>query len=827
MVRVVEREGAARCAAAAAAAASVKAPRSLAESSGREGRTPRGTTPELRSEREIEASNRESARGNAGTSRRGHAKSRSFGSEEDREEHLDGEDLLDGEDVERGYGRGSGTCSTSDDSRPSSRAGSERESGDAEGRRGATMAELMRALTPATRDAATRRFSSRVFEGEGDVELAREELRSMGQKDLQAMFVEMFDRATTSNNNQWLRRRIASGLGIEEPATGGGEAHNAGAGHKTDGKRHSARRGSSASDLNARDAYVSEAVEYTPDGLRKSRRTVKPKTMFDSDSFPSATKLSDDRRRDRKRHEVHHERISAGTTTVAVASAERAAGAGASGRREHHGGKAAVGRRVRVYWPLEGRFFAGVVTAFNARTGMHHIDYDDGDQEEIVLATLDDESAHKDDDFAEHPAESPATNAGGELPALNAPVDQSVSLVVPPPGKAADILKTLPASWPTVGSLVWGRVRGHGWWPGAVRDKDGDHDLQEIAFFDNSIARLHRHDLLPFQQYYGALRDAKKTQGYADAVSRASSMYESRRQRSLSRRTKKEKQTRETNAENEPPRIWHFEVPKKACQKRNKVSELDASAGKKPKAADAAMFGVPTAPKTLNDLSRDLQDIQKKLLPLAESSWTLFKKQIGTGSSKSNAKADKAQTTSEERVVMFDEFASIESLLRWNGNVRTGDQVCPKAVDFDFSVDASASRAVAAVKAEVPDFVAPSVMVPADSNVLLRASSQELFSGNLDSIQWNMDVIPDPMAIDPLDTNLCAEKRVRPETAPNTPEQHGAEDDDAPFAQKPLHVQTSGENKKSELCDSCTTIHANYDGKKNDLSVDGAAAYSA
>ena len=89
-----------------------------------------------------------------------------------------------------------------------------------------------------------------------------------------------------------------------------------------------------------------------------------------------------------------------------------------------------------MYWPLERKFFAGVVTAFNARTGMHHIDYDDGDQEEIILATPDGASARKDDDFMEHPAESPATNTGSDLPALDAPVDQSVSLVVPQPGKA-------------------------------------------------------------------------------------------------------------------------------------------------------------------------------------------------------------------------------------------------------------------------------------------------------------------------------------------------------------------------------------------------------
>jgi len=44
-------------------------------------------------------------------------------------------------------------------------------------------------------------------------------------------------------------------------------------------------------------------------------------------------------------------------------------------------GDLAIDRRVRVFWPEEGDFFAGLVTAHNAKTGRHTIRYDDGDVE--------------------------------------------------------------------------------------------------------------------------------------------------------------------------------------------------------------------------------------------------------------------------------------------------------------------------------------------------------------------------------------------------------------------------------------------------------------
>ena len=44
------------------------------------------------------------------------------------------------------------------------------------------------------------------------------ELRAMGQRELQETFRTAFNRTTTSNNNQWLRRRIVGCMGIEAGA---------------------------------------------------------------------------------------------------------------------------------------------------------------------------------------------------------------------------------------------------------------------------------------------------------------------------------------------------------------------------------------------------------------------------------------------------------------------------------------------------------------------------------------------------------------------------------------------------------------------------------
>jgi hypothetical protein len=41
----------------------------------------------------------------------------------------------------------------------------------------------------------------------------------------------------------------------------------------------------------------------------------------------------------------------------------------------------AVGRRLRVFWPIENAFFAGTIAAFDKQTYTFRVDYDDGDVE--------------------------------------------------------------------------------------------------------------------------------------------------------------------------------------------------------------------------------------------------------------------------------------------------------------------------------------------------------------------------------------------------------------------------------------------------------------
>jgi hypothetical protein len=634
------------------------------------------------------------------------------------------------------------------------------------------------------REATRAWFSERA--ANGDLELMRAELHSMGQKELQRMFVEMFDRATTSNNNQWLRRRIANGLGLEDVAEHivSSQAKLASAtNERVPSKRQSARRNAvetaavtpaAQATPNTRGAESpDEAAEFTPDGVRKSRRAVKPKAIFDSDAFPSAAKVSEERRRERKRQEA----------------LEQAATCASGVTTDHHGGKAAVGRRVRVYWPLEGKFFAGVVTAYNARTGLHHIDYDDGDKEEIKLATPEQPRKFE---AIEHPALASTPSPASDWPALTNTVDSSISLSMPQPGRPADILSTLPSSWPAVGSLVWGRVRGHGWWPGAVHDKDASHDMQEISFFDNSMARVHRHDLLPFQQYYMVLRDAKKTHAYAEAVSRAAETYESRRQRTVKRRSKKEEQSN-VEESSEPPRIWHFEREgaKKSHKRSKDVDVDDAGAAKRGKVNEhsTTVFGSIEAPKTLNDLNKSLEEMKAKMLPLAkESRKTLNKHLVDTARKVKTEAADDDEETliaADERVVVLDELASIESLIAWSENKAAKSPA--KTPDLSFMTKRG-------------DDISPS-----DPKGLLRQPSENLLCLGEISEFFDGTARADPLGIDdPIVADLGADE-VAKMTAPSTPEQHGIEGEGSPFA-------------KSNMSDSCTTLHASYGDKKINVS---------
>lgn len=320
------------------------------------------------------------------------------------------------------------------------------------------------------------------------------ELRGMGQKELQETFRVAFARTTTSNNNQWLRRRIAGALGLEAaPVLSRGVGSGGGAGFL-----NSASPAGKSTGLNTTPGSTGGTT--TEDGVRKSNRAARPKIL---DFLPSAV-------------------------CAQVAN--------------ELPGESAVDRRVRVFWPAEGAFFSGTVIGFNSKNGKHKVRYDDGDAEEVLLAAERIEWVYPGEDATVPRA--PATAAGGGALSAKAKavvvVAKKINYSVPLPGKPAEVLAELGAHWPSPGQHVWGRVKGHGWWPGVVikaaaaealgvvtpaAHKD-DAAMRAVKFFDNTAASVHKHDLVPFRDYEQTLGKAKKNVSFVAALKLAKSSFD-------------------------------------------------------------------------------------------------------------------------------------------------------------------------------------------------------------------------------------------------------------------------------------------------------------
>ena len=91
------------------------------------------------------------------------------------------------------------------------------------------------------------------------------------------------------------------------------------------------------------------------------------------------------------------------------------------------------------------------------------------------------------------------------------------------------MLAELGPAWPSAGQHVWGRVKGHGWWPGVViggaaaealgvASNKEDAAMRSVRFFDNTAAAVHRHDLVPFREYEKTLGRAKKIRVVPDGA---------------------------------------------------------------------------------------------------------------------------------------------------------------------------------------------------------------------------------------------------------------------------------------------------------------------
>ena len=208
--------------------------------------------------------------------------------------------------------------------------------------------------------------------------------------------------------------------------------------------------------------------------------------------------------------------------------------------------------------------------------------YDDGDVEEVLLAAERIEWVYPGEDATVPRA--PATAAGGG--ALSAKTKAAVvtarriNFAVPQPGKPADVLAELPSAWPSAGQHVWGRVKGHGWWPGVViggaaaealgvASNKEDAAMRSVRFFDNTAAAVHRHDLVPFREYEKTLGRAKKNASFLTALKAAKQSFEKAAKRgeetALPARLTKQQQAAAAKAaaaaEDAPPSASGFAPP--------------------------------------------------------------------------------------------------------------------------------------------------------------------------------------------------------------------------------------------------------------------------
>lgn len=118
-------------------------------------------------------------------------------------------------------------------------------------------------------------------------------------------------------------------------------------------------------------------------------------------------------------------------------------------------GMAAVGRRLKVHWPDEMAWFAGHISHFDEASGKHHIVYDDGDSEELVLAAERFEWIQA--------TYTPAAKVAPPHAFGGADAFAELQDVSPYPGRFAGRAEAAPCDadgvWPCIGDFLWGRVK--------------------------------------------------------------------------------------------------------------------------------------------------------------------------------------------------------------------------------------------------------------------------------------------------------------------------------------------------------------------------------
>jgi hypothetical protein len=178
--------------------------------------------------------------------------------------------------------------------------------------------------------------------------------------------------------------------------------------------------------------------------------------------------------------------------------------------------------------------------------------------------------------------------------------------------------------------------------------------------------------------------------------------------------------------------------------------------------------------------------MKAKMLPLAKESRRIFNKHLADTAKKVKSEAaendEESLIAADERVVVLDELASIESLIAWSENKATKSPSTTPDLSFMTKRGGDIS--------------------PSDPNGLLRQPSESLLCLGEISEFFDGTARVDTLGIDDAMVADLGADEVAKMTAPSTPEQHGIEGEGNPFA-------------KGNMSDSCATLNASYgDDKK-------------
>ena len=449
------------------------------------------------------------------------------------------------------------------------------------------------------------------------------------------------------------------------------------------------------------------AAEFDENGVRKSKRSVKPKILFDDTEDYERINTYERPGSSNKKNKRGNSKGNTKKRKIESAAADKSnAGAAAAVVKidfeELRAKRAYIGKKVEVFWIGEQVYHRGTIVNYDQVVKRHCVKYDMVKREnEGVLDYIDIEAdtlewCDADDEKDENKNNTTKTKKSKS------------KVTLPAQGKMSEIVAQMSESWPKVGAHVWGRVKGHGWWPGVCKGKESSA-TRTIAFFDDSTAKCLRADLVPYNTFFDVLKKSKASKSYENAVKRsmesAEKNFTERLKKRVARKQEefaeirkkyvaltKKRQEQQTTTTTKPTAVknksTHNTKSKKGITKHNintnnKVIKIDADL-----LANVDLNGNSSAAR-LARLGKHFDALKDRVAPLAIAASQHLRVQLQL-QEHTGGENRMAQMTERERVILLEELESLKSFLVTTGrhleviNAENPEDVAMFGYDDDF-----------------------------------------------------------------------------------------------------------------------------------------------